>query len=99
VETISSLHTSARDELLALLAETGPGIDPGITRHLRLQADVLASLAEGGDRYKARFLGLAISFGVLRTAVVTAATLGIGVWSILRNFGVAVTAESFCSTR
>jgi hypothetical protein len=98
VDSISSLYLEARDELLAQLAEAGPEIDPAIERHLRLQADLLGSLADG-ERYKARFLGFPISFGVLRTLLVTAFTLGIGLWSILRNFGVFVTAESFCPSR
>ena len=94
LEVISALYLEARDELLALLTQPGIQKDPYVS-YLRSQAELLLSLAEN-DRYKGRFMGFAIGFGVLRTLAASLFTLGIGVWSIMRGAGIYATLESYC---
>jgi len=98
VDAISKLFLQARDELLFQLAQPGYDTDPIIERNLRCQADLLAAMADC-DRYKARFLGFAISFAVLRTIVATMLTLAIGLLSIMRGSGVFLTLKSYCPLR
>jgi hypothetical protein len=94
VEAIGALYMEARDELLVLLSR----VDASMQNHFSSQVELLSSLANC-DRYKARFLGFPITFGVMRTLAATGVTLGIGLWSILRSAGIFVTIESYCPMR
>jgi hypothetical protein len=56
---------------------------------------VLGSYLEA-DRFRARFLGFIVDYGVARTLVVTIFTVSVGLWSVLRGLGVTFTMSSFC---
>ena len=91
VDQITLLYFVALAELRLLLMRTNGQGDSEVPRRLVYTDLLLANLAEGSDRYKARFFGFAIGFGMLRTLAVTLFALGIGLWSILRGAGVGVT--------
>lgn len=97
VDAIGLLYDQARDELRISLAHASTS-DRNVRQDLRYHELVLSSLAEV-ERYKARFLGFAVTFGLLRTLVATLFTLGIGLYSIMRGFGTFVTPETFCQIR
>ncbi|KAI9034687.1 hypothetical protein DFJ74DRAFT_26416 [Hyaloraphidium curvatum] len=97
VDAVGLLYAQARDELGLLLARS-PRAAPGIREDLGYHEKVLAVQAEVG-RYKARFLGFAVGYSVLRTLLATLFTLGVGLWSILRSAGVFATVETFCPIR
>ncbi|KAI9012230.1 hypothetical protein DFJ74DRAFT_771637, partial [Hyaloraphidium curvatum] len=53
-------------------------------------ADLLATYLDA-DRYTVRFLGIVVSYGVIRTLLVTMVTLAVALFSVLNGFGVTVT--------
>jgi hypothetical protein len=63
--------------------------------HLRYHDLLLSSYLEA-DHLKAKFLGYAVDFGVIRSALATLLTIAIGLYSVLRAVGVFVTVESVC---
>jgi hypothetical protein len=97
VDTIAALYVESKDEMRIML-DHFESADEGVKRKLVQRARVLDSLSQV-EKYKARFLGFAVTCSVLRTIAVTLFTLGIGLWSILRTAGVFVTVESYCPNR
>lgn len=98
VDAIAALYIEARDELRMLTEKFESKVDESLQQKLVRRAQVFDSLSQV-ERYKARFLGFAITYSVLRTIIVTLFTLGIGLWSILRTAGIFVTVESYCPAR
>ncbi|KAI9023193.1 hypothetical protein DFJ74DRAFT_668086 [Hyaloraphidium curvatum] len=70
----------------------------GVALRERMDSDgeILRSYLDDEDRYPARFLGVVVSYGVIRTIVVTLVTVLVALWSILRGLGVFFTMESVC---
>ncbi|KAI9004945.1 hypothetical protein DFJ74DRAFT_712836 [Hyaloraphidium curvatum] len=48
------------------------------------------------DAYRARFFEVPVTPALVRTAAVTAFTVGVGMWSVLRGAGIGVTIEMAC---
>ncbi|KAI9016163.1 hypothetical protein DFJ74DRAFT_258153 [Hyaloraphidium curvatum] len=91
--TVASVYRTAQREIRVLAS--GRGADDGpLVRELGKHDSVLSSFLEM-DGFRALFFGFPISYGLLRTFVATAVTLGIGIWTV----GVFVTLESFCPVR
>ncbi|KAI9003527.1 hypothetical protein DFJ74DRAFT_774890 [Hyaloraphidium curvatum] len=57
----------------------------------------LSAAAADAERMRARFLGVVVDAGVVRTLLVTALTVGVALFGILRGW-VTVTLESVCNT-
>jgi hypothetical protein len=95
VDAIALLYTQARNELLVLLEQGG---NAEARQDLRYSADVLASFSDI-EHYKARFMGFMITFDILRTLLAPLFTLGVGLWSIMRNLWIFATVETYCPTR
>ncbi|KAI9028400.1 hypothetical protein DFJ74DRAFT_658796 [Hyaloraphidium curvatum] len=90
---IATMYTNAALDLRAL-AFRAIG-DPAAAEPVRLHAEMLGGLA-GIEKFQTRFFGVLITFGAVRTIAVTAFTVGVGLWSVLRGAGIGVTIESVC---
>ena len=98
IAEIRSLYLDASRELhelrrRAINGSNGP--DMTLIKAMDVDAEVLGSYLDV-DRYRFRLLGLVVTFGMLRTLIVTLLTLIVGLWSILRGLGVFLTLESLC---
>ncbi|KAI9033452.1 hypothetical protein DFJ74DRAFT_192290 [Hyaloraphidium curvatum] len=71
------------------------GASPELLRAVDARAALLATFSDV-DGYRAKLLGFAVDYGVLRTVAVTALTLFVGLWSILKGLGVFATMQSVC---
>lgn len=97
-DEISALWISTSRSLKRLLLEVER--DP-VLQATNIKAQIashdafLLSFADTSP-YKARIFGVQVTMGLVRTLVVTAFTVGLGLWSILRGSGVYVTMESVC---
>ncbi|KAI9030204.1 hypothetical protein DFJ74DRAFT_754476 [Hyaloraphidium curvatum] len=93
---VSELYAEARTELrsMSLAASADPALG-NLTTQLRAHDAELAAFEEV-ERHRARMLGFPISYGVVRTVVITAFTLAVGLFSVLRGVGVFVMVETFC---
>ncbi|KAI9007741.1 hypothetical protein DFJ74DRAFT_688960 [Hyaloraphidium curvatum] len=89
---VMSVVSDARRELLELASADPAARATGAERH----AAVLGSYLGQADAFRARFLGFAIGFEMMRTLVGTFLTVAIGLWSVLRGLGVFLTLESAC---
>ncbi|KAI9010236.1 hypothetical protein DFJ74DRAFT_686481 [Hyaloraphidium curvatum] len=103
VSDIRALYLDAASELASLRREltSAPAAepaDPALLAAIEADVDVLAGFTDA-DRYRARFLGFVVTFGTVRTLLVTAVTLGIGLWSVLRNLGVVLAGDLVCPPR
>ncbi|KAI9024857.1 hypothetical protein DFJ74DRAFT_666444 [Hyaloraphidium curvatum] len=95
IDDIRSLYFDAAQELADLRRELlacPSRADPALAAALDADVQVLTGYT-GADRYRARFLGFVVTFGALRTLLVTAVTLAVGLWSVLRGLGVVLTGE------
>ncbi|KAI9002171.1 hypothetical protein DFJ74DRAFT_696950 [Hyaloraphidium curvatum] len=98
ISDVRSLYADVSSELRELrrIAYTAPSRpDPDVIAALEADAEVLGSYLDV-DRYRLKFLGFVMTYGVVRTLFATLLTLGIGLWSILRGLGVFVTMETIC---
>lgn len=91
---IAALYCSARSSPYAIAANC-PASRSDVLSVIRTHADILGTFTElNGTR--AKFLGFEITFSSLRGLLLTLITIGVGLWSVLRNAGVAVTIEQVC---
>jgi hypothetical protein len=98
VETLSKLYRSAAAEIrLCLLRAPFLGSPNALEMRdsVRAHVDILDSLAVERD-HTARFLGFVVSFGSLRSLLVTSLTVLVALWSIMRGFGLRLTIECAC---
>ncbi|KAI9029458.1 hypothetical protein DFJ74DRAFT_703269 [Hyaloraphidium curvatum] len=101
--TVASVYRGAQREIRVLVSDAlaarpgGPGSAEAVDELVQHDR-VLSSFLEMDD-YRALFFGFPISYGLLRTFLVSAVTLGIGIWTVLRTLGVYVALESFCPGR
>ncbi|KAI9008620.1 hypothetical protein DFJ74DRAFT_711722 [Hyaloraphidium curvatum] len=110
VSDIGELYADAARELAethrdaaaaGAAADTSPArtaADPALLVAMRADAAVLATY-EDVDRFRTRFLGFVVTYGAVRTIVVTAVTLAVALYSVVRGLGVFVTLETMCPTR
>jgi len=98
IEAIRSLYLEAAEELHELRREVLCGdhiTSPELFAAIEAEAEVLGSYLDV-DRYRIRFWGFVVSYGMVRTLLVTLVTLIVGLWSILRGLGCFVTLETIC---
>ncbi|KAI9000361.1 hypothetical protein DFJ74DRAFT_747300 [Hyaloraphidium curvatum] len=99
---IRSLYLDAAQELAALRREltscASSPPDSALLAAIEADSAVLAGYIDT-DRYRARFLGFVVTFGTVRTLIVTALTLVLGLWSVFRNLGIVLTGELACPPR
>lgn len=63
----------------------------------RLVAHIsLLQTFEKADRLRSKFLGVPVSWGVVKTFFVTLFTLAVGLWSVLKGAGITFTMQSVC---
>ncbi|KAI9026702.1 hypothetical protein DFJ74DRAFT_517453 [Hyaloraphidium curvatum] len=84
---------------LAVLATVVPAHRAGQHRRLSDHAKLLDMFAAADDSARAKYLGFAVDFGVVRTMLVTLLTVLVALWSVLRGSGVFVTMDSVCPLR
>ncbi|KAI9005589.1 hypothetical protein DFJ74DRAFT_394522 [Hyaloraphidium curvatum] len=63
---------------------------------LAVHRELLGAYARGAGRFRGRFLGFEVDFGMVRTLLVTVFTVAIGLASILRGSDIFVTIENVC---
>jgi hypothetical protein len=51
------------------------------------------------DHLRAKFLGVPVTWGFVKTFFLSIFTLMVGLWSVLRGFNLFVTAETVCPNR
>jgi hypothetical protein len=51
------------------------------------------------DHLRAKFLGVPVTWGFVKTFFLSIFTLMVGLWSVLRGFDLFVTAETVCPNR
>jgi hypothetical protein len=73
------------------LGSKRPELVPELEEHDRVLGSYLES-----DRFRARFLGFVVDYGVGRTLVVTIFTISVGLWSVLRGLGVTLSPGAIC---
>ncbi|KAI9020287.1 hypothetical protein DFJ74DRAFT_672761 [Hyaloraphidium curvatum] len=93
IDGIAALYLAAADRISLLLIRPAP---PGADRELvAYHASVLRTYADP-TRYRARFLGFVVTFGAIRTLLLAAFTVAVGLVGLLRGGGVTVTLQSVC---
>ncbi|KAI9013704.1 hypothetical protein DFJ74DRAFT_682939 [Hyaloraphidium curvatum] len=90
---ISALYSSAAYTLRSLALRAGGPSQ--LTNAIQWHEAILRGFADA-DAYRARFFGVPVTPAVVRTAAVTAFTVGVGMWSVLRGAGIGVTIEMAC---
>ncbi|KAI9019633.1 hypothetical protein DFJ74DRAFT_673891 [Hyaloraphidium curvatum] len=101
IDDLAGSYRDARQRIRLMLASAAlrrPPPPAEIVDALRAHDAVLESFL-GLERYRAGLFGFPVSFALLRTLVVTAATVVVGLWGILRGLGVFVTVETYCPNR
>ncbi|KAI9022614.1 hypothetical protein DFJ74DRAFT_706586 [Hyaloraphidium curvatum] len=103
---VTDIYHRARNELMQLGIEVASGsgaeaacLAPDRTQALLATITWHATVLDGFQdvgRLKATFLGVAIDYSVIRTAVATVFTLAVGLWGILRGVGISVVFQTFC---
>ncbi|KAI9032408.1 hypothetical protein DFJ74DRAFT_737141 [Hyaloraphidium curvatum] len=93
-EQISAQYRSAAYELrsLAFAAPPSSPLAAAVTWHER----ILRGFAADAGLHRARSFGAIVDAGMVRTVGVTAFTVAVGLWSVLRSAGVGVTIDMAC---
>ncbi|KAI9027002.1 hypothetical protein DFJ74DRAFT_662764 [Hyaloraphidium curvatum] len=91
VISIRDLYLEAQREIRELPVIPNSELAADIRRH----DAVLSSYAEVA-RFRGRFMGFAVDYGVVRTVLVTVVTLVVGLWSIFRGLGIAISIDFAC---
>lgn len=99
ISTITSLYGDAETALSGLLAEASR-LPPTADRQ-RVQDQLAAHVSllqafHKANRLRVKFLGIPVSWGVVKTFFVTLFTLAIGLWSVLKGAGVTFTLQTAC---
>jgi len=100
ISAITVLYRDASRSLQSLLAEASRLPQTPERNHVEKEIERHISLLETfqkADNLRAKFLGWAVTWGTVKTFVVTLTTIVIGLWSLLRGAGVTFTAQSFCT--
>ncbi|KAI9021361.1 kinase-like domain-containing protein [Hyaloraphidium curvatum] len=92
ISVVASAYHDARRDLRTACLKLGPTpLAAALEQHDR----VIGSFLEV-SRYSAKILGFTVTYGGVRTMVVTMVTLSVALWSVFRSLGVFFTMESFC---
>lgn len=99
ITTVTGLYSDSERALEILISEASrlPQTRErrDVINSLSAYATVLQTLQKA-DRLRAKFLGLPVTWGLIKTLLVTIFTLIVGLWSILRGLGVFFTWEAVC---
>jgi len=68
-----------------------------VAEHLRHHDLLLSSYLEA-DHLKAKFLGYAVDYGVVRSLLATLFTIAVGLYSVLRAMGLTLAVETICTS-
>ncbi|KAI9003975.1 hypothetical protein DFJ74DRAFT_713487 [Hyaloraphidium curvatum] len=103
VDDLAGVYHEAQQRIREMLADAarpraGPPPPAEVVNALRAH-DALLSSFLGIERHRYRLFGFPVSFSLIRTVVVTVVTLTVGLWGILRGFGIFVTIQSYCPHR
>ncbi|KAI9000151.1 hypothetical protein DFJ74DRAFT_647713 [Hyaloraphidium curvatum] len=86
IDAVAAVYRDAQRELRALALRAGPG---PLAAELELHDRAVASFLDVAH-YRARLFGFVVSFGTVRTMLVTGLTVAVALWSVLRAFGETV---------
>ncbi|KAI9012225.1 hypothetical protein DFJ74DRAFT_296677 [Hyaloraphidium curvatum] len=95
IDAVLSLYIDARTALQSMLAESARLGTRTAARELKEHLGLLASFG-ASDNLRATFVGIVVTWGLAKTAVVTVVTLAVALWSVLRGVGVGFTVETAC---
>ncbi|KAI9002530.1 hypothetical protein DFJ74DRAFT_714061 [Hyaloraphidium curvatum] len=95
IDDVLSLYADARTALQAMLAESARLPPRPAARELREHLGLLTSLCSA-DNLRATFVGIVVTWGLAKTVLVTAVTVAVALWSVLRGAGVSFTIETAC---
>lgn len=102
ITTITSLYGDAQRALDTLIAQaSGLPQTPerrDVIARLSAHSTLLQTFKEA-DHLRAKFLGIPVTWGVVKTFFVTLFTLGVGLWSVLKGVGVFFTLQTVCPVR
>ncbi|KAI9023432.1 hypothetical protein DFJ74DRAFT_86767 [Hyaloraphidium curvatum] len=93
IDGTAALYLAAADRISLLLLRPAP---PGTDRTLVWSHAAALRTYADPSRYRARFLGFVVTFGALRTLLLAAFTVVVGLVGLLRGGGVTVTLQSVC---
>lgn len=102
ITAITSLYGDAQRALDMLLAQASCLPQTPERRDVMTKLSAHSSLLQTfreADRLRAKFLGIPVTWGVVKTFFVTLFTLGVGLWSVLRGVGVFFTLQTVCPVR
>ncbi|KAI9002899.1 hypothetical protein DFJ74DRAFT_441362 [Hyaloraphidium curvatum] len=92
LDSIALVYRDAQRELRALSLWVGAG---PLADELALHDRAVSTFLDIAH-YRSRFFGFVVSFSTIRTMWVTALTVAVALWSIMRALNVGLTMESFC---
>jgi hypothetical protein len=97
IVAIAELYRDALRDFreLAVHAQDQANVDRDVLSDMKAHEALLLSFAEV-DKYRAIFLGYAVTFSTIRTIVGTLATILIALWGVFRNSGTSITMQSIC---
>ncbi|KAI9029463.1 hypothetical protein DFJ74DRAFT_703274 [Hyaloraphidium curvatum] len=92
LDAVDGLYRDAQRELRTLMLRARPGpLADEVALHVSALEGFVAATAG-----RARLFGFVVSYGTVRTMLVTIVTVAVALWSVLRGLGVTLTPESFC---
>ncbi|KAI9015915.1 hypothetical protein DFJ74DRAFT_678793 [Hyaloraphidium curvatum] len=90
IASVAELYRTAAERLLLL--EPGSASPAAVERHGRL----LGLLRDGIAARRGTFMGITVGLGTVRTYLATLFTVLLGLWTLLRGAGIALTVDSVC---
>ncbi len=102
ISSVTNLYGDALRALDSLISEAS-GLPQTSERRdvisrLTAHASVLQT-SEKADRLRGKYLGVPVTWTVIKTLFVTVFTLAVGLWSVLRGLGVFFSVETVCPLR
>ncbi|KAI9010545.1 hypothetical protein DFJ74DRAFT_684854 [Hyaloraphidium curvatum] len=94
IDAVAGVYRDAQRDLRALQLRTGAG---EMASEIALHIGAISSFLEI-SHHRARLFGFVVSYGTVRTMLVTGLTVCVALWTVFRSLGVFVTLESFCPT-
>ncbi|KAI9023431.1 hypothetical protein DFJ74DRAFT_669064 [Hyaloraphidium curvatum] len=92
IDDIVELYTAARQDILGLLVDVR---DPPTAALMQHHADLLDSFRDVG-LLRARFLGVSVTVGTVRSLIVALVPILAALWTVLRGLGVSFTPQTIC---
>jgi hypothetical protein len=99
IAAVSAVYRTARvriHEMLVRVNNEEVRIDDRIVEDLKTHDRALAGLATDGAEFSERIFGVVVDAGLARSLLVGALTLGVTLYTVLRNAGIFATIEVFC---